>query len=257
MRVGAVGVSGLPGEIDEQLALAAIDRTETAGRASAASGASPGWPRPRSRPPRSGRRSRPAHDPRTAANVLALQRAGGNQAVARLLQRQRAASGGPMLQRKWKDIGAIDPESRNGPDFERSLLIAARQTGAPPTKQYEGLAEFFKLGGLTILTPVREFLKAALEDGQDHETNELLSQVISMVTAAMRPPMQQMEEGADDENDHPEEDAVSPEEEVITDPTASIRPSSRTSRSRRGSSSPTSRRPWATASSARTPSAKR
>ncbi len=161
----------------------------------------------------------PAHDPRTVANVLALQRAGGNQAVARLLQRQRAAGGGPVLQRRWKDIGAIDPESRNGPDFERALLVAARQTGAPLTKQYEGLTEFFKLGGLTILTPVREFLKAALEDGQDHETNELLSQVISMVTAVMRPPMQQLEEGADDENDHPEEDGASPEEELITDPT--------------------------------------
>ena len=30
-RVGAVGVSGLPGEVDEQLALAAIERTATAG----------------------------------------------------------------------------------------------------------------------------------------------------------------------------------------------------------------------------------
>ena len=29
-RVGAVGVSGLPGELDEQLALAAIERTTTA-----------------------------------------------------------------------------------------------------------------------------------------------------------------------------------------------------------------------------------
>jgi glc operon protein GlcG len=29
-RVGAVGVSGLPGEVDEQLALAAIERTATA-----------------------------------------------------------------------------------------------------------------------------------------------------------------------------------------------------------------------------------
>src|SRR3954454_12675385 len=29
-RVGAVGVSGLPGEVDEQLALAAIERTTTA-----------------------------------------------------------------------------------------------------------------------------------------------------------------------------------------------------------------------------------
>jgi glc operon protein GlcG len=29
-RVGAVGVSGLPGELDEQLALAAIERTATA-----------------------------------------------------------------------------------------------------------------------------------------------------------------------------------------------------------------------------------
>ena len=28
VRVGAVGISGLPGEIDEQLALAAIDRTD-------------------------------------------------------------------------------------------------------------------------------------------------------------------------------------------------------------------------------------
>ena len=30
VRVGAVGVSGLPGELDEQLALAAIERTATA-----------------------------------------------------------------------------------------------------------------------------------------------------------------------------------------------------------------------------------
>ncbi len=30
-RVGAVGVSGLPGEVDEQLALAAIEHTTTAG----------------------------------------------------------------------------------------------------------------------------------------------------------------------------------------------------------------------------------
>jgi glc operon protein GlcG len=29
-RVGAVGISGLPGEVDEQLALAAIERTTTA-----------------------------------------------------------------------------------------------------------------------------------------------------------------------------------------------------------------------------------
>ena len=29
-RIGAVGVSGLPGEVDEQLALAAIERTTTA-----------------------------------------------------------------------------------------------------------------------------------------------------------------------------------------------------------------------------------
>lgn len=57
------------------------------------------------------------------------------------------------------------------------MLTAARQTGAPLTKQYEGLTEFFKLGGLAILTPVREFLKAALEDGQEHETSELASQV--------------------------------------------------------------------------------
>ena len=30
-RVGAVGVSGLPGEVDEQLALAAIERSEVSG----------------------------------------------------------------------------------------------------------------------------------------------------------------------------------------------------------------------------------
>jgi len=31
IRVGAVGVSGLPGEVDEQLALAAIERSEVSG----------------------------------------------------------------------------------------------------------------------------------------------------------------------------------------------------------------------------------
>jgi hypothetical protein len=129
-------------------------------------------------------------------------------------------SGSPaVLQAKWQDIDRIDPSSLLRPDLENALGELAQAVRSPLLLQYQGLAEFFKIGGSGVLGPVREYLKTTSRDEKLYATNDLLAEVVGRVTTGMRPQMQAIRGGSDDENDHPEEDSPSVEEELITDPT--------------------------------------
>jgi Domain of unknown function (DUF4157) len=123
-----------------------------------------------------------------------------------------------VLQAKWKDIDRIDPWNLTRADPENALGELAGVMSSPLLLQYQGLTEFFAIGGSEIVGAVREYLKTTMKDGQSHLTDDLLKYVIDAVTTTMRPPMQAVYGGTDDENDHPEEDAPAVEEEVITDP---------------------------------------
>ena len=123
-----------------------------------------------------------------------------------------------VLQARWKDIDKIDQWNLIRPDPENALGELAKAMDSPLLPQYLGLGELFKVGGAELLSPIRSYLTVTMRDGEPHDTDALLMKVMGDVTAVMRPPMQSLQGGDDDENDHPEEDSPAVEEELITDP---------------------------------------
>jgi Domain of unknown function (DUF4157)/DNase/tRNase domain of colicin-like bacteriocin len=125
-------------------------------------------------------------------------------------------AGRGVLQAKWQEAGKLDQWELTRQDLEGALLDLAKKVNSDLLPQYVGISEF--LANSTLREQLRQYLKQTLQDQAEHPTRELLEQAIILVSSAGRASGQSVVTGDDEENDHPEEDATQPEDELITDP---------------------------------------